>query len=275
MRNLKTHTSLIFFSLTFLLTWACWIPAALLPSTGNETLIRLLHYAGGAMPTVATLLLLFTLTDRDERADYWRRLLALKQVGGGWYAVIFLTVPILTVLAGGIDFLLGGEGAQLHTLINLIRHPLSLIPFAVFLLLFGPVTEEMAWRGYALNDLQKKRSALVSSLLLGMLWTVWHLPLFWIEGSYQQGLGVGTVSFWLYMLDKIPQSILMTWIYNNNRRVTATAILFHFMINFVGELADLTRRAEVFYITSWWAVALLVVLIYKPKRLVREASPSE
>jgi membrane protease YdiL (CAAX protease family) len=73
-----------------------------------------------------------------------------------------------------------------------------------------------------------KWNALTSSLILGAAWTVWHLPLFFIQGSYQHSLGLGTVRFWLYMMDKVPQSVLMTWIYNNNRRSTLSAILFHF-----------------------------------------------
>ena len=53
--------------------------------------------------------------------------------------------------------------------------------------------EELGWRGYVLDRLQEKRSALVSSLILGVVWSLWHLPLFFVQGSYQAGLGVGTL----------------------------------------------------------------------------------
>jgi len=74
------------------------------------------------------------------------------------------------------------------------------------------------------------------------------------------------------MLDKIPQSIPMPWIINNNLRSTATAVLFHFMVNFVGELVDLSLRAEMIYIASWWISAMLVILIWKPQRFDRSKS---
>jgi uncharacterized protein len=135
--------------------------------------------------------------------------------------------------------------------------------------LFGPLPEEMAWRGFALDGLQSRLNALSSSLILGLAWTVWHLPLFFIQGSYQQGLGMGTPLFWLYMLDKIPQSIWMTWIYNNNRRSTLSAVLFHFMVNFVGELFNFPFQGEVFYILSWWVSAVLIILVWKPDKLAR------
>jgi hypothetical protein len=70
------------------------------------------------------------------------------------------------------------------------------------------------------------------------------LPLFFIQGSYQYGLGLGTAQFWLYMIDKVPQSILMTWICNNNQQSTLSAILLHFMVNLIGELFGLTLTTK-------------------------------
>jgi membrane protease YdiL (CAAX protease family) len=257
-----------FFGLTFPLTWACWIPAGLLPIEKYGLLTKILHYAGGVMPTLVTLLLLHLYSNHQERKDYWRRLIDLKRIHKVWYAVILLTVPFLTLIGVVFDLVLGGTGAEPEAASNIILNPLSLLSFAVIMLLFGPLPEEMAWRGYALDGLQVRWNALSASLILGGAWTLWHLPLFLIEGSYQYGLGVGTQQFWLYLLDKVPQSILMTWIYNNNLRSTATAVLFHFMVNFVGELFDLSLRAETIYVACWWIMALLVIAIWKPQKLI-------
>jgi membrane protease YdiL (CAAX protease family) len=147
----------------------------------------------------------------------------------------------------------------------------SILPFAIFTLFFGPLPEELGWRGYALDRLQEKYGALVSSLILGIVWTLWHMPLFFIKGSYQNSLGWGTVAFWWYMSDKTFESILMTWIYNHNQRSTLSAVLFHFMINFVGELFALTERADFYQIVVWAMAAILVVLIWGPKTLARES----
>jgi hypothetical protein len=102
----------------------------------------------------------------------------------------------------------------------------------------------------------------------GGAWTMWHLPLFFIESSYQQSLGIGTPQFWIYMLDKIPMSVLMTWVYLNTNRSTASAILFHFIVNFIGELFDLSLQTEIIYIAAWWIIAAIVTLIWKPQKLV-------
>jgi hypothetical protein len=66
------------------------------------------------------------------------------------------------------------------------------------------------------------------------------------------------------------QSVLMTWIYNNNRQSTLSAILFHFMVNLVGELLGLTLRAEALYILLWIIVAIGVTVLWGPDRLAHD-----
>jgi membrane protease YdiL (CAAX protease family) len=267
--NNPTSSPWKFFGLTFLFTWACWIPAGLSYFREFSSLTSILHYAGGLMPTLVALFLLYRYKDPEGRKDYWRRLIDFKRIGKVWYGVIFITIPLLTIIGITADIILGGKGADLETARGFIQSPLSLIPFAVFIFLFGPLPEEMAWRGYALDGLQSKWNALTTSLILGAAWTIWHLPLFFIDGTYQNGLGIGTAQFWLYMLDKIPQSVLMTWIYNNTNKSITSAVLFHFMVNLVGELLDLSLQGEIFYIASLWVMAFLVTAVWKPQNLIR------
>jgi membrane protease YdiL (CAAX protease family) len=266
---IKFGINKLFFLLIFILSWGCWIPAGFLSAEKHGVLINILHYAGGLMPTLVTLLFLFIFNSAQERQDYWNRLIDFRRIKANWTFVIFLTVPVLMTIASRIDILLGGNGGNLDYLSTMMGTPSALLLFAIFTLLFGPLPEEMAWRGYALKNLLLKNNALTASLMIGIVWTLWHLPLFGIPGTYQQGLGFGTQQFWLYMLDKIPQSIFMTWIFVNNRRSTISAILFHFMINFMGELIDLSLRAETVYIIAWWVGAVIVLMVFKPKTLTR------
>ncbi|MGD2205693.1 MAG: CPBP family intramembrane metalloprotease, partial [Anaerolineae bacterium] len=151
-----------------------------------------------------------------------------------------------------------------------LDQPLGILPFAIFILFFGPVPEELGWRGYALDRLQMKWSALGSSLVLGVVWALWHLPLFFVDGTYQNNLGVGTLSFWIFMLEVIPKSILITWIYNNNRRSTLSAVLLHFTDNFIGELFELAERAEFYQFMLWIAAAIVVTVVWGSKTLTHE-----
>lgn len=255
--------------LTFSLSWGFWALAALLSARSETALTLFLHYAGGLVPVAVTIALIYIRHNRDFRRDFWRRAIDFKRIDIKWYGVVLFTVPVLTALGAMVDKLLGGSGLTLEAAQSLGQQPWMFIPFALFILAFGPLPEELAWRGYALDGLQSRWKALTSSLILGAVWTAWHLPLFFIQGSYQHSLGLGTGQFWLYMLDKVPESILMTWIYNNNRRSTLSAILFHFMINLVGELFDLTLRAEAIYILLWIVMAAGVAVLWGPEKLKR------
>jgi membrane protease YdiL (CAAX protease family) len=131
------------------------------------------------------------------RRDYWRRLVSPSRIAPVWAAVIALPVPTLTGLSALVDRLLGGTGLQLEAAASLLQRPLAILPFLAFVLLFGPLPEEMGWRGYALHV---EWTALASSLRVGLAWALWHLPLFLIEGTYQHGLGLGTGRFWAFMV---------------------------------------------------------------------------
>ena len=265
----RFHTWL-FFVLVFSLSWGFWALAALSSTKGGTLPTQLLHYAGGLMPIAVTIALVYLRHTPDFQRDFWQRAIEFKLIGIGWYAVVLLIVPILTALGAMVEVLLGGEGLKLEAAERFVQQPWMFVPFAVFMLAFGPLPEELAWRGYALDGLQVKWNALTSSLILGVAWTVWHLPLFFIQGSYQYSLGLGTVRFWLYMMDKVPQSVLMTWIYNNNRRSTLSAIMFHFMVNLVGELFGLTLRAEAINILLWVIAAVGVTVLWGPERLAHD-----
>lgn len=189
--------------------------------------------------------------------------------------MILLPIPVLTVLAILLDILAGGSGAQFEGIVRFLSQPLKILPFVALMIFFGPLPEELGWRGYALDRLQVKWSALASSLILGIAWALWHLPLFFIEGTYQNSLGLGTLPFWLFMMAMIPESILMTWIYNNNRRSTLSAVLFHSMINITGELIEATKRAEFLQVSLLIVTAIIVIIVWGPKTLThRQESPS-
>jgi membrane protease YdiL (CAAX protease family) len=165
------------------------------------------------------------------------------------------------LIASILDKLIGGSGSTLEkAALTIINTPLSIIPFILYIFLGGPFVEELGWRGYVLDRLQEKRNALISSLILGFLWALWHVPLFYIKGTYQYAVGAGTPSFWLFMISTVSGTILFTWIFNNTNRSTLAAILFHFMGNFTGELIAASKNAEIF-LTMLWVLPSVIITI--------------
>ena|SRR5215211_3869226 len=94
--------------------------------------------------------------------------------------------------------------------------------FLVILTLTDGLGEELAWRGFALPRLLSRHNALAASLILGVLWALWHLPLIWTEGNpmYHQPV-------WLLLVDIPAKSVLFTWVFVHTRGSVLLAMLLH------------------------------------------------
>jgi membrane protease YdiL (CAAX protease family) len=196
---------------------------------------------GGVGPVLAAACLTHLLREYNDPRDFWRRLIDFRRIPTRWYAVIFLTAPLYSALAVASGALAYAEAPSFESALAYLRDPARLLGFAVFTLFFGPLPEEPGWRGYALDRLQARTSPLASSLVLGCFWSIWHLPMYFISNSPQaQVFPPGSAVFYLAMGPGIlAQSVIMTWIYNRTNRSTLSAILFHYMMNFTGELLEL------------------------------------
>ncbi|MEM2111851.1 MAG: CPBP family intramembrane glutamic endopeptidase [Candidatus Bathyarchaeia archaeon] len=142
-----------------------------------------------------------------------------------WHIPVFFLFPIITGSALLLAILSGEALPKLSVLSNPL---LIVVGFVYIFFLGGPFQEEWGWRGYALDRLQKRLNALVSSLILGFIWGAWHLPLFFISGTIQSQTPI-----WGFMTLIICGKILFTWLYNNTGGSILTAMLFHTMNNFL------------------------------------------
>ncbi|WP_457593965.1 CPBP family glutamic-type intramembrane protease, partial [Hydrogenimonas sp.] len=205
-----------------------------------------------------------------EWRDYWRRVFDIRRICKRWHLVLLLTFPVLNTLALLLSVLAGSPWPEFETASNLLSEPWRILPFALFILLYGPLPEELGWRGYALDGLQARYNALFSSLILGVVWALWHFPLFFMKGQWQHDvLKFGTLDFWTFIFSPIFLSILFTWIYNNTNRSTLSAILFHFMCNFSGNLIPLTEQGRLYSLILIIILSMVVVFTFGPKTLTQ------
>jgi membrane protease YdiL (CAAX protease family) len=188
------------------------------------------------------------------------------KVGFFWYfaATFLLLGPFVIAL---IYIALGNPAAGLRP-----GWTIPLLLGQVFTQLFaGPVSEEAGWRGFALPRLEAKYNALLSSLILGVIWTFWHLPLFFLTGQSQVG-----IPFPIYLLLVTSVTVYLTWLYNNTRGSLIITTLAHFSFNLTGTLLTgpiTLMPAMAFYLTSGpllFLVVVGVVIYYKPKYLSRK-----
>lgn len=154
-------------------TWAFWWLAVLLGRPLADPLSAALLVAGALGVSGAALVLLFAVDDPGDRRDYLRRLVDPRRPGMMWPVVLGLP-PALALLAAVTHAMSGGGWPSFAPLVGLAAAPLGLLPLVLFVLLFGPLPEELGWRGYALEPLQRSLGPLPAALLLGAVWAVWR-----------------------------------------------------------------------------------------------------
>ena len=229
---LARHPLTSFFVLAYALSWLGWSPWYL-----SEAGVGLLPYDGGKFSlfvNVAALVLgptlsAFVVTGATEGREGVRRLLGrivLWRVGFRWYLFVLLGTPAIVVLST-----LAMPGALASFQAEAVPRVLVLYVLAGFFFLFagGPFFEEIGWRGFALPRLQRLYGPLVGSLVLGVLWGLWHLPLFLIP-SWDTPHG-SVLDVALFVGLALALTVVLTWVFNNTKGSVLLAILAHGSLN--------------------------------------------
>jgi len=181
------------------------------PLLVSAVLVRLGRWDGSLDATAARFLL---------------RALDPRTLSVRWWLVLGGLLAAYSLLPVVLDRSALGE----HGLLEFAPTGFLLIGFV-----FGAL-EEIGWRGYAQEGLQRRMPIIAAGLIIGLFWSLWHLPLFFIEGTYQAGLGFGTAAFWSYMGSILLTSPLYAWLYNASGGAILLPLLFHGLGNVLGEL---------------------------------------
>ena len=147
---------------------------------------------------------------------------------------------------------------------------LSSLVIAVTILFIGGGLEEFGWRGYALDRMQTGNNAVIASLVLGFFWGLWHLPLFFMQGTTQ---AEAAIPIWEFILQIMVLSVLFTWLYNNTGGSLLVAILFHTIGNTTAALLPPYFTSELgrwIYFGFLLIAAVVVILIWDHRTLNRD-----
>src|SRR5512138_2270397 len=248
----------LFFGLSYGIAWVIWGLTAIAGITPSPLLLL----SGMIAPSLVGVVLTQFDSDKERRRDFWKRLTDFKRIGIGWYVVIVFIFPVILVATLLIDKLLGGTYLSLDAVQKVLSDPLQLLILFIMMFFGGALAEELGWRGYALDRLQSRWTALASSVFLGAIWGFWHLPLFFVKGTTQATMGFG-LAFWLFILDAVLLSILFSWVYNNTSRSTLSAFLLHWMYNFCVNVVMLmgSLPVQVAVIKTVVSLALCAVVV--------------
>lgn len=193
-----------FLVLTFASTWALWW---LIIRWRGPHFVPGFELGGPVflLGVFAPGLVALALTATHDGQDAVRSLLARVvrwRVGAGYWAFALLLVPITKLAVTGLYHILTGAWPRFGE-----TRPAVLV-IATILSTFGQAGEELGWRGYLLPRLAERTGLAAASLILGVVWATWHLPLFFAPGADTNGQ-----SFPLYTLQVIAYSIVLAWLY--------------------------------------------------------------
>jgi membrane protease YdiL (CAAX protease family) len=258
---LKRHSLLAFFLLTFSITWGLGACFALFPNRlvawfGEVSVANPLFLVAVYAPSLSALLVTALTRGAPGLWDLLRRLLHWR-VGLRWYLIVLLGIPALGVGAAALSAWLYGDALALDP----AHWHLALWPLLTSLVIDpGPLGEEIGWRGFALPRLLVGRSALSASLILGLVWGIWHLPAFFVPGLPQNQLSIPA-----FLVGTTALSVLMAWVYQNTQGSILLAVLIHWLVN-----AVYMPRGRLPVTAGVLAVAaLIVVAVNGPAHLSR------
>jgi len=184
------------------------------------------------------------------QAGRWR-------VKPGWY-VVAVCLPIVLVLSAiGISAALEGR-----SLAHWLQWPQN-----IGSLIVPPLGEEFGWRGFALPRLQRRFNGLWASLILGVIWACWHIPIFFLPG-------VPLTIFPLFLVGVTAGSILLTWLYNSTGNSLLIVMVAHAgldlgLIN-IPSIAGNGLLLPIVLALMYCAAAVVVVLMTEPRTLCRK-----
>jgi membrane protease YdiL (CAAX protease family) len=224
-RHLLNGTSgnrspLIFFSLVFLLSIPIWAigPVAEQSLPGEMPTDLPISALMAFCPVIAAVILV----RRQEGSEGVKTLLGrafdYKGIKGKtWYVPILFLWPALMVLEYGLMKLVGVALPD-------PRLPVLLLPVSFAVFFVAALGEEVGWQGYVVDPLQDRWNALTGSIIVGIVWAVWHFVPF---------IQMGRTPTWIawQSMGMVATRVLIVWLYNNTRKSVFAAILFHAMNN--------------------------------------------
>ena len=249
----------LFFLLTLAISWAIWIPATIAKLHGETTVLAPEGLVGGIArwtPGFVALLLSFLVFGKIGVGRLFQAI-KIWRVGLFWYIFALFFQMVIFYLGKTLDTLLGNSYEVISPLNSVYGAQAALMAPIVILFAFpGAFAEELGWRGYVLPRLQNNLNALLSSIVVGIFWGAWHIPLLIYFGD----LGANDFAgYLLAVVNFIPVAILYTWIYNNTKGSLLLVTLFHIgqqlSNNLLGTLPTYSEDILM------WIVAVLIISI--------------
>jgi uncharacterized protein len=242
---------LSFFVLAFAWSWAWWGTAAVTGAQVVEPPGLLLYLLGVFGPLVGAAWVVHR-HGWPYRRGFLRRIYDPRGISARWWLAL-LAVAAGPAAIGAMGASVAGGGGTV---------PASGVGAVAVLLgpaLVAGLAEEPGWRGAVSDAWQARTRPVWAATGIGALWSLWHLPLSFIEGSYYHELGAGSLRFWLTHLMLVQLGVLLVWLANGSGGSILLAVLAHAGFNVAVGLAPSSLAFDVVTLLALTAAASAVI----------------
>ncbi len=213
----------IFLLFTFTMTWLAWWMLACLTQSESikfqSAIGQVLFILGGSGPTIGAYVAVLLTSNEGTLKEFHSRVLKAT-LSFPLYLYAMLVPVVIGAIGLGVAYLISARYFEVHSI-----QPLYLfVPFLFAAVFMGGV-EEFGWRGVLQPALTRRLSLFAANLVIGVVWALWHLPLFYVAGAHHQGK-----AFLFFTLGAIGYSSFITWLYAKTNSILL-CVLFHASIN--------------------------------------------
>ena len=248
----------------FVITWVFWIAAAIIGHRmpDDSTISFALMLFGLLVPPVTALFTIMMSKTAELKKDLRGKLIGFLRVKP---IMVFSAVVIfgMIIVASILLSTLFGQSLSQFSLVEDFSFAGGGV-VALLTIILAAFFEELGWRGYAEDAIAFYCSWWKESLIFGVVWGFWHLPLFFIPDTYHFNIRHESILYMVnFFASIIPLSFIFTWVYVKNKRSIIACMVFHFFVNFLQEKIAMTNTTKCVETLVLLAAAGVIVLLNK------------
>lgn len=238
-RDEYRYRPVLFFICAYFFTWIFWIPAIFVPGTTCSVLMLI----GLIAPAVVSTIFVLVSGSDELKKDLKDKIISfykVKWINVFWAVVVFALIVVFSILLS----LLFGQSLKQFSFTDDFSFTGVGIGTAFVTITLASIIEEVGWKGYCEDSIGQYMNWFWESLLFGALWSLWHLPLIFIQGTYQAGLMVNLLYVINFFISGIPLGYIITWVYLVSDRSILACMIFHLFVNFMQEKIAMTPETK-------------------------------
>ena len=233
------YRPILFFICAYFFTWIFWIPAIFINRDAGAGLML----AGLFAPAVVSTVFVLVSGSDELKQDLKDKIIGfykVKWINVFWAVIVFAVIVVCSILLS----LIFGQSLSQFSFTEDFSFTGVGIGTAFITITVASIIEEVGWKGYCEDSIGQYMNWFWESLIFGILWSLWHLPLIFIEGTYQAGLMVNPLYVANFFVSGIPLGYIITWVYLVSDRSILACMIFHLFVNFMQEKIAMTPETK-------------------------------